>query len=141
MSAESVRRYEQILTQTCSIRRAPISRAADLDMQLGDYTLVVASVACLIVPLDIHDEILTVGSVESEVRRVFLPRGTDVLKHDLLTDSTTGQVWFVRDVTVEQPLRGILHHFEAIVEESTRAHTRVLTGPVLAVLTGRGTID
>ncbi len=111
-------RFTATLVHECKIERQAATVDADLDLQLGTVALVSGEArrACLFVPLRVGDEVLAVGPLERDVRRLYLPVGTDVQNHDQVTNLGDNSLWVVTGPPATQDLRGAGHHIEALVE-------------------------
>lgn len=111
-------RFTATLAHECRIQRQAATMDADLDLQLGTVALVSGegARACLFVPLRVGDEMLAVGPLERDVRRLYLPLGTDVQEHDQVTNLGDDSLWVVTGPPMTQDLRGEAHHLEALVE-------------------------
>ena len=109
-------RFGEALLHTYSLSRYGITDDLSLDLQLTTLSLI-GSGSCLMVPLRVGDDMLAVGPMERDQRRLFLPAGSNVQQHDQVTwVDAGGSVWFVNAPPVTHYIRGLAHHVEALVE-------------------------
>lgn len=114
-------RIENIMTQKCRIERSETSWDADLKMEFSAWTLVgiQRSVKCLLAPLSIGDEILALGPMEMDYRRLFLPLTTDGRRTNIerLDEVTVDEdvIWTVQESPGTMSLRGADNHLEVLV--------------------------
>jgi len=119
--ATAADRVEKTLTQTCRIERSAESQETTyLDMELGTWGLQARqrAVPCLLVPLSVSDDILAIGPVEQDRRRLFLVADADIEEDDqvTITDSAgTEAIWCVDRPPSLQTHRGLNTSIEAIV--------------------------
>ena len=119
-------RIESIMTQTCRIERSAVTQGTDLDMEFGTWALVgiQRAVKCLLAPLTVGDDMFTVGPLERNVQRLFLPlatdgKTTDIEKQDQITitnDQGTAIIWVAQDPPTIESFRGNDNHIEVLVE-------------------------
>jgi hypothetical protein len=111
------RRFLEAMTQRCTIQRAEVTASSNLDMNIADPETVAENIPCLIVPLDVSDDMRAAGPIPINRFRMFLPAGTDVQNHDVLIDEDTAEEWIVTEPPITQRFRNErAHHIEAIVE-------------------------
>jgi hypothetical protein len=114
VSTDSLTRFLAILTESCSITRAAHSAGTNKDLELGTPAVIVAAVDCTFAPMTASKDMLTVGPMERQLSRLFLPAGTNIQQHDVVTDAL-GIKWIVSDPPIVQMFRGEAHHVEALL--------------------------
>jgi len=99
------------------VERHGITSDLSGDLVLGDLTTQERQVECLFAPLRISDDMLAVGPLERDQRRLFLPTDVDVERGDDLTWlDAENSAWIVTATPTLHYMRGAEHHLEALVE-------------------------
>lgn len=119
MATDLQQRFAKLLTDTATIKRAPVSTDTNLDLLLGDLQTVATGVACLWVPVKVTDDMLSVGPVSRNLQTVLFLPAADIQHHDELTDAD-GATWAVVDPPTLFRQRGTDHHWEALVERKVQ---------------------
>ena len=114
MATDAQTRLLAMLTQTCSIQRAPVETGDDLDLILGALATVDASAPCLFCALRTSDDMTAAGRKEQDIQRLLLLPDQDLQRKDTVTDGD-GVEWIVEDAPQLFRQRGIAHHLEATV--------------------------
>ena len=103
----------------------PVTVGDDGGQEFGDFALVgiQRAVKCLLSEMNVTDDMLVVGPLERDLRRLFLPvatdgRATDIEEGDQVTirdGEGNDIIWVVEEPVDPNSFRGVANHIEALV--------------------------
>lgn len=101
------------------IQRALVSIGDDGDLLVGVSTgeleTVVASTPGLISRLSPSTDMKTAMPIEYDRAEIYLPPTVGLMKHDIITDLSTSDVWVVDGVPQQFTHRGQPHHVQSTI--------------------------